>query len=603
MDDFKAFKTCLSVIVTGYLCFITSLNAQVYQLKLEALDQASDFLSNQIEYPEQIPDITQLLPTLEDCIEQLQQQGYYTASVDSIYTFDRTYVAKIHVGEQLEWLALDAGNVENSYLSRIGFRPQAYRKKPLRFEEVLRLQDRLLAELENNGYPFAQLRLDSIEIAGHRVRAQLQLNKGNFITVDSVILNGAKVISNTYLENYLDISAGSTYDKSKILRIKDRLKELPFLTESKDAQIDFYGDRAILNLYLKPKKASRFDFIIGVLPSTQTTGTTTNTSFVITGELKGELYNALGFGERIFAQIEQLRPATPRMDIQVNYPYILDLPFGVDASVDLYKQDSTFLTVAFDIGVQYLMSGGDYLKVFWENQSSALLSVNESRLLQERALPNTLDLSNSKFGVSYLRQKLDYRFNPSKGWQAFFKASLGRKTIQPNNRILDLSNEQFDFQSLYDSLNLQSFQYEIAANLATYLPLGSRATLKLSNQSSFIFSNQPIFQNEQFRLGGNRLLRGFDEQSIFASRYSLFTLEPRLLLSTNSYLYAFLDYAWLEDETNRAYRRDTPLGLGAGITLETAAGLFGMSLAIGNQRNQGLDFRSPKVHLGYVSLF
>ncbi|MEM9884635.1 MAG: BamA/TamA family outer membrane protein [Bacteroidota bacterium] len=576
---------------------------QSFRLELESLDQPPDFLSNQIEYPREISNITQLFPTLENCIEQLWEQGYYMASVDSIYTYDSTYLVKIYVGAAIEWLSLEAGNVEKVYLSKIGFRPRTYRHKILRFEEIEKLQDRLLVELENSGYPFAKVRLDSINIIGNQVQAQLQLDKGTFITIDSLMLNGEKVISNAYLENYLDITAGSPYNKSNILRLKNRIKELPFLEESKDAQIDFYGDQAILNLYLKPKKASRFDFIVGVLPSTQTTGTETTTSFVITGELKGELYNAFGFGERIFAQVEQLRPATPRMDIQLNYPYLLDLPFGVDASINLFKQDSTFINVAFDVGVQYLISGGNYLKAFWENQSSSLLSVNEARLRQNRVLPNTLDLTNSKFGLAYLYQKLDYRFNPSKGWESQLKASVGRKIIRPSNRILALSDEQFDFQNLYDELDLESFQYQIENNLAVYVPLGSRATLKLSNRSSFIFSNQAIFKNEQFLLGGNRLLRGFDEQSIFASRYSLFTLEPRLLLSTNSYFYTFFDYAWLEDETNQNFRRDTPFGLGAGITLETGAGLFGMSLAIGSQRDQGLDFRSPKVHLGYVSLF
>ncbi|MEL6943519.1 MAG: BamA/TamA family outer membrane protein, partial [Bacteroidota bacterium] len=514
-----------------------------------------------------------------------------------------TYLAKIHLGVPYEWLSLKKGNVEESYLTKIGFRERLYRNQPLQIKKLRQLQERLLEELENNGYPFARIGLDILQINKGKVSAKLNLDKGIFVTIDSLIIHGEVSISNTYLNNYLGIENGSAYDKSKVLQLKNRLQELPFVEEEKDAKIEFYGSQAILHLYLKPKQASRFDFIVGVLPTTQTVNAETTTDFTITGDLKGELYNALGFGERIFAQIEQLRPATPRMDIQVNYPYVLNLPFGVDAQLDFFKQDSTFLNVEFDLGVQYLMSGGNYLKVFWNNQTSSLLSVNEDRLLRERALPEQLDLNNRSFGLAYLYQKLDYRFNPRKGWRALLSGSVGIKTISPNNKVLALSNEEFDFKSLYDSLSLRSFQYQLQAQIETFLPLGKRATVKLSNHSSFIFSNRAVFQNEQFRIGGNRLLRGFDEQSIFATKYSLFTLEPRLLISTNSYFYAFFDYAWLEDRTNRSNRIDRPYSLGAGITLETNVGLFGMSLAVGSQRGSGLDFRSPKVHLGYVSLF
>jgi len=577
--------------------------AQDYHLTIVSLDQPTVFQSIDLDYPLEIENITALYPILENTLSKLQNQGYLAASADSIYFYDSTYLAKIYLGQKYEWLSLKKGNVEESYLTKIGFRERLYRNQPLQIEKLRQLQERLLQELENNGYPFAQISLDSLQIQQGKVQAQLTLDKGVFVTIDSLIIHGKAGISDTYLNNYLGIENGSAYDKSKIIQLKDRIRELPFVEEEKDAKVDFYGNQAILHLYLKPKKASRFDFIVGVLPTTQTVNAETTTDFTITGELKGELYNALGFGERIFAQIEQLRPATPKLDIQVNYPYLLNLPFGLDAQLDFYKQDSAFLNVQFDFGVQYLMSGGNYLKVFWNNQSSSLLSVDKNRLLREQQLPEQLDLSNRSFGLAYLYQKLDYRFNPRKGWSAFLSGSAGIKIINPNNKILALTNEEFNFQSLYDSLDLRSFQYQLQVRVETFLPLGKRATLKLSNRSSFLLSNQVIFQNEQFRIGGNRLLRGFDEQSIFATKYSLFTLEPRFLLSTNSYFYTFFDYAWLEDRTNRTNRIDRPYSLGAGITLETAVGLFGMSLAVGSQRGSSVDFRSPKVHLGYVSLF
>jgi hypothetical protein len=46
------------------------------------------------------------------------------------------------------------------------------------------------------------------------------------------------------------------------------------------------------------------------------------------------------------------------------------------------------------------------------------------------------------------------------------------------------------------------------------------------------------------------------------------------------------------------------LGAGAGLTFETKAGIFGISLAVGRRDvGQSMDLRATKFHLGYVSLF
>ncbi len=585
------------------LCFTHSTTAQT-QLQILPLDKPENFLENKVEIPTSIEDTPSLTTTLATLTKNLQQQGYLAASIDSILLKDSsTYLALLHVGDVYEWLDLRNGNVDEAWLTKAGFREQLYRAKPLQIKRVRQLQDKLLTEAENNGFPFAKTQLDSISIKEGKVEAALVMDKGQLIIVDTIYVEGKVELSKKYLENYLGILPDEPYNKSKILRIRQRIQELPFVEEEKPVDVTFYGERAVINLYLKPKKASRFDFIVGVLPNTITNGTVQTTSFTLTGDLKGEFYNAFGYGEQLLVELEQLRPATPRLNLSVNYPYILNLPFGVDGKLLIYKQDTTLLEVASDLGVQYLLEGGNYLKAFWNTQSSDLLNVDTVRVRQQGRLPENLDYQRTAFGLEYYQQALDYRFNPRKGWSLFLRGSAGQKNIEINNQIIALSNDETNFQSLYDSLALNSFQYGLGATLATYLPLGKRATLKLQNQSQFIFSNKPILQNEQFRIGGNKILRGFDEQSVLATQYSLFTLEPRLLISTNSYFYAFADYAWIRDATNERDLVNNALGFGAGLTLETGVGVFGISLAVGQRADSPLNLRNPKIHFGYVSLF
>ena len=135
------------------------------------------------------------------------------------------------------------------------------------------------------------------------------------------------------------------------------------------------------------------------------------------------------------------------------------------------------------------------------------------------------------------------------------------------------------------------------------MPLFKRATIKASIRGGVILSEQNIYQNEQFRIGGNRILRGFDEESIFATNYGVLTTELRFLIGLNSYLYAFGDFGYVENITTERREFDRPIGMGAGITFETKVGLFGFSLAVGRQQGNPFDFRSVKTHFGYVSLF
>ncbi len=106
-----------------------------------------------------------------------------------------------------------------------------------------------------------------------------------------------------------------------------------------------------------------------------------------------------------------------------------------------------------------------------------------------------------------------------------------------------------------------------------------------------------------FRIGGLRSLRGFDEESIFASTYVIPTVEYRFLFSQNSNLLLFAEGAWYENTSNGLYVSDMPVSVGAGINFETKAGILTLNYALGNQFNNGFDLRSGKIHFGLTALF
>lgn len=584
----RLLTACLVAAIAGWLPAQPTVT-----LHLLPLDTSADFLSRQVKYQESLPDTGAVTAELRQVIGQLHRQSFLEASVDTLDCRDSSCLALIHVGPQYQWASLRNGNVEEGYLDQIGFRERLFRDKPFSAEELTALQEELLVFAENHGYPFARVWLDSFHLDGGDLNALLFMDTGDRIVMDTIRLEGDARISPRYLEHYLGLRPGTLYNHSRILRTRERLRELPFLTAVGDPTVTFSEDRASVRLDLSKRRASRFDFLIGILPNSNQTG-----RMLITGTFEGELINQFGRGERIYAKFEQLRPQTQLLDLQFNYPYFLNLPVGIDTRFNLYKRDTSYFDLRIDLGLQLLLEGGNYLKVFWNNYSSTLLTVDERKLEQELRLPRTLDVNNTTFGLELSYLRLDYRYNPRRGWAFFARGGATIKTTRRNNTI-----EELGFGYLYDSLELRTFQVPLLGRLEGYLPVFSRSTVKFAANAGFILSPQPIYQNEQFRIGGNRLLRGFDEEFIFASQYAVGTVEYRLLLGQNSFLYTFGDFSWVLDRTTQTDAVSYPYGFGAGITFETRVGLFGVSLAFGAIAGEPVDFARPKVHFGYVSRF
>ena len=100
-----------------------------------------------------------------------------------------------------------------------------------------------------------------------------------------------------------------------------------------------------------------------------------------------------------------------------------------------------------------------------------------------------------------------------------------------------------------DSLQQRSTQVELAAALDFYVEPLVGTVLYLGLRAQALLTEREVVSNEQFRIGGARLLRGFDEQRFFATDYQVLTAEFRLLLGENAFLYTFADAARLNQRS------------------------------------------------------
>ncbi|MBL7828927.1 MAG: BamA/TamA family outer membrane protein [Saprospiraceae bacterium] len=537
-------------------------------------------------------------------LRHFRERAYLAVSIDSLHMRpDSSWSAKWFSGPLMRWLKLrPADEISAAWMSTAGYRGNPFDGLELRHAELLDLQKNILQAAENNGYPFASVALDSVLVDEKgAVVALLRVDQNRYFTIKALKNNGDVKLPAYFLPNYLGLRAGNPYNRARILRLREQLNTLLFAESTANPSVTFSGNEATVNLFLQKKRAGRFDLILGILPQPENEG-----KVLINGSLSAAFQNALNLGERFSIEMERLRPETQKLDVRGAVPYLFGTVFGVDGRLNIFKRDSTWVDAQTELGVQYLLQEGNFFRFFWENRTNTLQKIDTAQLIAARRLPATLDLSQNGFGLETFLANLDYPFNPRKGWMVNLKGSAGFNRVLKNNQIeslTDPANPDFTFASLYDSIELRSSRFKLETRTEWYLPVFSRSVLKLSLRAGGIFSNQPLYANEQYRLGGNKLLRGFNEESLQASRFAVATVEWRLLIGRNSFIGAFADWGYVENITanTRVFLR--PAGLGAGLNFETPAGIFGVNMAVGRpDTGLGFDFRAVKFHLGFVSL-
>jgi outer membrane protein assembly factor BamA len=531
----------------------------------------------------------------------LQSKGYITASLDSLQLDSVSGRVVIYLGDQYKWARLSTSPANLTILEAAHWNDKVF-TGPVDFNSLQEGQKKILDYLEDNGHPFGKVFLDSIAIHGEEVEAVLMVDKGPRYKIDSIRVFGNVKINNNYLQHYLGISNGSLYNKKLLHGISPKLRELTYLQEEKPSDLSLLGTGSVLNLYLKEKNSNQVNALIGFLPnSNQASG---SKKLLLTVDANILLRNALGSGETIGLVWQQLQKSSPRLNLVYEQPYLFQSNFGIAFSLDMYKKDSTFLNLNMNLGTTYRISNNQTGSVFLQRRQTILNGVNTNQVMQTRILPREADVSSLNLGVSYSFNNTNYKFNPKKGNEFNFTSTAGTKKIKKNAAILELkdpSDPSFKFEQLYDTVKLKVYQFRITASAAHYIPVGRQSSFKLG-LSTGLYQSASYYRNELFRIGGYRLLRGFDEESQFVSQYAIGTAEYRYLIGLNSAFFGFVDGGYGK-HLQEAESSHTYLSTGVGLSFETKAGIINLAWALGRRNDVEWNLRQSKLHLGFASFF
>lgn len=508
-------------------------------------------------------------------VKELKQKGYAESSLDSLIAIGDTSFAYFHIGSKYTWsqLELDSVPIEltSSYIGKLN----RLEGRPFDAAQGKKIGEGIVTYYEDIGYPFAKVLFDSILIEDYKVKEKITLIKGPLIIIDSISIKGEAKINPHVIYRIIGIKPGSIYSEKKIQSISPQMENIPYLQTIRPQEFYFTENKNILFLYLKERKSNRFSGILGFQNDPNTD------KLMLTGDLSLGLNNVFKQGEWINFYWNKFQDASQKLFLNIGFPYIFNSPIGVEGSLNLFKQDTSFIDVSLEGSLLFSMSNNSRFEFSISNRQSNSLSptpINSSDIAN-------LSMTNYSLGIRHLNY--DYAFNPRKGLGLFAKATLSNKSIEN--------------QEEGDSLYTDPKQYQILFRIKYFVPIFTRQTIGLFLKGGAIF-NDVIFQNEMFRLGGLSTIRGFNEESIYASQYGIGTVEYRFLYEKNANFRVFSDFGLIKNQSFD-FNYHFLIGFGIGASLETKAGIFNLDYAMGKQENEVLNLSDAKVHIGYVNNF
>lgn len=438
----------------------------------------------------------------------------------------------------------------------------------LKFSEVETALKKINHFISKDGQPFSKLRL-----------ANITLDKNNKLTADlitdtqqkqrrieNIILRGYDRFPISYLKNYLKIKKNQVFNLSQIKDKTQRLQNLPFAKEIKSPEVLFSQDSTILYLYIKKAQSNSFDGFLG-FGSNEETG-----KIQFDGYLNLNLTNNLNFGESFKLLYKSDENDQKTFQTNLSLPYLFKSPIGIDLSLNIFKKDSTFSTTNQSLKLHYQINSKH--KVYF-----GIVNEESSNLLSNTTNSGITDYSKNFYSLSY-------EFSNFKSNTPLFPINtyLYAETNIGNRKDKNTTEKQF-------TTHLNAYKI---------FNLNLRNSIYLRFNGAYLNSDS-LFQNELLRFGGINSIRGFEENSLFASSFGLINTEYRFQLNNSIYLHTVIDAAHYKNTISQLDENLFAYGFGFGIM--TNSGLFRLNYASGKSENQPFKLSNSKVHISLTTIF
>lgn len=564
----------------------SSLHAQKKTISVITNEKNALFYKNEpLFFDDKKMNIKQVKRKFEKLSQHYKSSGYLNFALDTLIEKIDSIIAIVYQGSQYKNSYISIADSDKFKFNEAHLNKYLHENK-IDFIDYKFVTENLLDYFSNNGYPFAILKLDSVLSEKGNISAKLIIDRGDRFVYDSIVLQGDVKLSVNFLRAYLGFKKNRAYNERKVSQIPQLMSELPFLTESRPSGLVFSENKTILYLFCTKRKINQFDGYLGLVPKNSKTG-----KISLAGEINLNLRNLFTIGESLALSWKSEDALSQNLNISAAFPYLLRTPIGIEGSFSLEKADTSYLNIDYNLGLQYSFLGNNFIQTYFGYSASNILN-NESSIYTNSDLLYA-DYKKTSYGLQLNLKKLDYIYNPRKGYRVALDIGVSNRNI---------INNSVETSSEHDYLYQPSTQYQIVGEAFGYIPLHKSWVIVIGAKGATLAGNN-LLTNELFRIGGLYSLRGFDERSIYASSYLFGEVELRFLFAKMSFINLFFNGGWYEKNITTSYLQDYPFGFGIGVSFDTKAGIFYLSYALGKQLDNPISFQNGKIHFGITVNF
>ncbi|WP_027418496.1 ShlB/FhaC/HecB family hemolysin secretion/activation protein [Crocinitomix catalasitica] len=420
--------------------------------------------------------------------------------------------------------------------------------------------------LENNGYPFASLKIIKQVETNHELILHYKIDSAELIIIDKIILKSLDKFNPNTILNLINLKEGDLYNESKIRSLSKIIENSGLYTFIKSPEVIFKLNKAELYIYFQKKKSSNADGYIGFQQDNETQ------KFVLNGYVNLSLINALNRAEIINLNWKNNPQQTQELKTIFEFPFLFNTPFGIGSSINLQKQDTTF--IKSDLLFE-LIYRNPVFKVSLFNQ------IENSSTTGSEPIAGFKNYNKNTIGV-----KANYR--------PIFNDLL--KFYHPEISLM-AGVFTYKLDSIEDTKqrianNKYSVGYSHTIDFLKYFHLNNELIYQT------LTSTQGISQNEMIYFGGLQSIRGFYELELFGK--NIWTLRNEVEFKPIDVLSikALYDYSVFN---NNQQNYTHSFGVGLGIINNSSQ--LDIIFANGILNTNPFQLSNSKIHIGFISNF
>ncbi len=531
-------------------------------LELKGFDERETQIIDSIAYEKSHLNIKSIIETINQTTYSLTQKGFITSEIiGNSNKNDSTFVYQIKLGQKTNFIYVV---LNESEYSEILFEEKTNDTLKIAFYAIEKTLQKWLRDLELKGYSLSNLQLTDYRIQNGLLLAHLKIETQNKRILNSIVFNGFPKFPSSHKKQLLRQYKNKTFNQKQVQKLYDDINRFYFVKQFKYPEILFTTDSTDVYVYMAKANANRFEGFVGF-------GNDDQDKVRFNGYLDLELTNIFNSGEKTSLYWKSDGREQTTFNIATELPYIFQTPFALKASLNLFKQDSTFQNSKTNLELGYLFAYNKRAYFGYQSSSSNDIQNTNSASLQ--------DFKNEFFTQSFeytQTQNNDLLFAE----QTFLEAKIGFG----QRRTATSTTDQQLFQ-------LKAFHL---------FYLNEKNIIYLKTENYMLISNE-FFTNELYRFGGINSIRGFNENSLQANVVTSLMTEYRLKLGEELYVHSLFDYGYFSDEVTQLNANIFSFGFGLG--LKSKNGLFNLIYANGASENQPVKLSNAIVHVSFKARF